>query len=232
MKLFEIINLKTEKIYNSPKSEDEHSRRIKSNKRGAFSWVEDDETDPFLVNKKHFIDSENPESRDGFYVYLNKIKDKMAENPFFPRVYELRKHHQQDAESYSRINSKIEKLFPLKDLSIPLQDAMVKSLLDMPKLLEEVDKHKSGKMFYEYVKRYEKHYGQYYSENMIYFLIYLRIIDGLHISPSKVIKNKELEDALNLILSSKRSVDLHDDNVMFRRTPYGPQLVLSDPLSF
>lgn len=237
MKLNEIIDLKAREIYNSPKSAEEYLKQEKSEKKGTFSWVEDDE-DPFLVRKKHLTPKHDPEETDGFYVYLNKIKNKMAENPFFPRVYEVEKHYDSapgNEWSKSRINSKVEKLFPLSQLTHAMQDILADQLFDVDTFISYLSSNAATRDLYgdsiADIKEYAEKRNL--TLNLGVFIVFLRKIKYYNENIwAPLIKNKKLKEALNLILDSKRIVDLHFDNIMFRRTPHGPQLVLSDPLSY
>jgi len=58
---------------------------------------------------------------------------------------------------------------------------------------------------------------------------------GLSI-PSSMIINEDWLEAYNWVQSVAKKegwyMDLHSENWMFRRTPYGPQLVIIDPFSW
>lgn len=194
---------------------------------GFFSRVYKDK-DPHLVTKSTKTDAYNLETYDVYWYYIRKIvESKINEhNPYFPRVYGVTSYklksptNKIDAKSEMR-NAKIEKLESLHSFN---RD---KELL-IPILLRIRNK--------KYLMKYlntDENFSDINGLDIMTFItgfvrddIALRnddehIDDKLYLQAIKFIRN---------ISKKAYNVDIHMDNLMIRRTPYGLQLVITDPL--
>lgn len=173
---------------------------------GKYSTVKTDR-DPHFVKKTSR--SSGKAKSDGYWYFIKVvIRNKLWENPYFPRVYEFKKYYKGD-EAHYRV--KLESLVDLNDLS--------------KKEIEAVIARMSG----------NEDRGSYYKEeNMDHISEIVRAIfwkrtRGLFKNP-----DPNLLSAMNTLRKiNKGNVhlrpDLHKGNIMFRRGPHGVHPVIVDP---
>ena len=182
-----------------------HSRVSKDELgRGAFSKVTPDHNDPHLVKKTNItpLGKQHADKADGFEQFVRLIDESgMNENIHFPRIYRATKVT--DAQGTHRSSYSMEKLEPIKSLSF--EDS---------KTLEQT------------------HMTEGYSEDAS---LSDRLYDACR-SPSareRYVKMESLKEACEALYEmddvSDFRLDIHKDNIMVRRTPYGVQLVFSNP---
>lgn len=153
------------------------------------------------------------EDIDGFYFYMRELYHHSDNsNPYFPRfreitLYTIPGSGKQTSKEIA-YSVKMERLYHLDQLS-------------------EEETNALGTKIYGPSDR------TYILTNIIDTVIQL-IHDNAQ-TKSKVV-DKHLIAATKFIMrvSKKHNleIDIHDGNIMVRRTPYGPQLVITDPLSF
>ncbi len=145
---------------------------------------------------------------DGFYHYMVEL-EKWPDNgnPYFPRFRAIKIYHGPD--DLTVYSAQMEKLIPAKSGASEREVIFRRIFGD-----EEGKGFAKRHSLFEVVEAAIQKYGN----------LADKIID------------KDLLSAANFIqrVSEKHSagVDIHSDNLMFRRTPYGLQLVITDPLSF
>jgi hypothetical protein len=156
---------------------------------------------------------------DGYFVFVNALSknDRFADNPYFPRIRKFEVYKQTDGRlSYTAELETLEKLNTLK-------------------------KKEVGHIFRQAAgteENYEALKAKVYpnlstKDGLDYFpmmmLVMMRRPGGDHL-----IGNEHLREALRFIdVLAKRykyNIDLHEGNLMVRRTPTGTQLVIVDPL--
>lgn len=182
---------------------------------GFYSKVVDDKEDPHFVKKyNHRFD--NSRIHDGFVIYAEAIiRYKLYDNPFFPRIYKHNKTH----DSHGKVlhSYQIERLYPLKQLSLEEIKFLYSQLFnDGENIIEEVGGSSAT------------------LDTLISVMVNI-ISDSIR-ATARDIKNPDLLNAVNIISSivnacSECFLDLCANNVMFRRSPYGVQLVITDPIA-
>lgn len=189
--------------------------------RGNFSTVRPDKKDPHMVRKNHHSPiMSDIDDQDGYIPFINHlIRHKlMGEYINLPRVYDVKKITDREGDyiySYT-----IEKLIDGKNVSIEELNTIIdRTLGDEPaKGMSWSSREESS------VK--PKILNQWFGAQIEYGLT-----NGFY-----NIKDEELIKALKLIdfvndRNPNNVTDIHGGNIMYRRTPHGLQLVISDPLA-
>lgn len=190
--------------------------------RGYFSTVVKDRNDPHMV-KKYNSDFSIPEYKpeDPFYRYAEYVHDNnLHENPYFPRIYKHRKIEDKDGKTLH--SYQIEKLEPMTRVSMEEYEYLFnKMFVDGDKLFSIWKRDTS------------------WETSQISGILEALIIDS---NSDKHIKDPQLKSAITYMrefISTKCvdgglwvcGIDLHDENIMVRRTPVGLQVVITDPVS-
>ena len=171
---------------------------------GNFSMVHQDD-DPHMVKKTARGAKES--EIDGYWVFVNYVlKNKLWENPYFPRFYK------QDTRVYQG-NRKIkdvtmEKLHPLTKISQEEGQFLYRKVFG-----EEVDKFD----YEDFAARIEDEvsYGKFKGNVSNYDSNYASAVKTLHKMASK----------------HNLGVDIWEENLMVRRGRTGVQLVITDPFA-
>lgn len=172
--------------------------------RGGFSSVRPDKADPHMVKKQSIVPlgRSHADKEDGFSVFVRMIAENgMMDNIHFPKVYKAQKIT--DANQTHRHHFTMEKLTPLESLE--------------PEEIASVEEH---------------HMTPGYNDELS---IAERIYDACRSARARdtYIKMESLKEACEALDEmddvSDFRIDIHDDNIMVRRTPHGLQLVISDP---
>lgn len=178
---------------------------------GMFSSVYSHEDRPHDVRKvsRHL----NASKLDGFFYFLKALEQHPDENtnPYFPRIRSVTVYESPHADAV--YTAQMERLFPLSSLNP-----------------EQVD-HLWRKAFGEVPEDDDRAGG---AGDLISDIREI-MLGGIKMSDWKK-TDRDLLKAIRFIreVASEYQVgiDLHVGNVMVRHTPYGPQLVLTDPLGF
>lgn len=173
--------------------------------RGSSGKVVPNKKSPFTVKKSNYFPTYNIERADPYLYYIKAVvKYKMAEsNPFFPRVYDIL--YLTDKRREQRYRIELEKLEHYDDFTDDELTSLTKRLFSSKDILtfSSWDDGTPIKILIELIENYNP-------------------ID------------KKLTEALsfidNLKLETNFQYDWHENNIMFRRTGFGPQLVITDPL--
>lgn len=149
-------------------------------------------------------------TKDGYHAFIKALIDnERARNSiYFPRIRSVRELQAPDAD-FPYLLVRMERLLPLRALT---REEIISLAIRHTDITEEDVERQDD---YDIAK------------------LLSDAINPMYHSPYKVTDTK-LKNAIRWIeeIADKERVfvDLHSDNVMARRTPYGPQLVLSDPL--
>lgn len=189
---------------------------------GYYSNVRKDKTSPHQVVKN----SSSPSSGDKFQYFARYIAEPgkgRMDNVHIPKIYAIGKYTDKNGSTIQKY--KMERLRPLHELSHEEVRVMMESLFDV-----------ESDPFIESMERYseatdnpvERLMGSY---RMLSFFIKRAALSGDY----SFIASDELIAAIGIIRKVLDKTagypDIHDENVMFRRTSVGPQLVISDPIS-
>lgn len=191
----------------------------------------------------------NQPTLDGHMIYLDTIakNDRMSSNPYFPRVYK-RKTYQDGSYSLE-----MEKLERLQSLELEQILSIGENIFDYwPQDLDElfVDMQSTiGNYYNDLRHKYDSIQGEegtdenkeFYKKKYLVQLIsqYItrRILKVTQKQEKTKIKDAKLLQAIGLLRVIIRkyadrniNLDIHDQNLMARITPYGAQLVFTDPL--
>jgi len=170
---------------------------------------------------------------DGYYAYINKIIDLKNEtnNPYLPQVYDAKVVKPKSVGSEPYFELELEKLSKWEDLSGNQLRAILEKMLD-----ESFENEKK----LQDVLKFLGHSGasDTSDEWLMYVILYfIRLtiknpnfsLMGMKIRDPQLL---EVTDMLRYLSKSGYGMDLHDQNIMVRNSKYGPQLVITDPLSF
>lgn len=210
MRLDEIVNLKqVDKI-------DVPDKKQYVGDESAYAQV-------FKSDDDHMVKKQTPQ-HDPYHIFLNWIAqdDRMASNPYLPRVYEQSK----DADGNTVLE--MEKLFELDTLNSKEIDRISKRVLGMPsanaaKFYVQHTKGLSPNMREEYMKYHHRPVASMIAD----------VTKGGEFADIHDPLMKEALQAIHNMAKDNKDVliDLHAGNFMIRRGPTGPQLVIIDPLS-
>lgn len=170
-------------------------------------------------------------AKDPYLNYINKIKN--LKLPVFPQIHSIQIFQHQD-ERYKdygpqycfKIN--MERLYEAGDLNEREQAFLLHRLLGRELSITEIQtlKKRNNKLIWYYTDLLLSlaWFGR--AENIDEIPLSIKISD---------VQDRYLQTALTAIKSvrkvKKADIDIHSGNVMFRRTPYGVQPVVTDPIS-
>lgn len=162
---------------------------------------------------------------DGYEAFIRELSrdPEMYNNPHFPRIQLIRNVHDKGTGDRQYI-VRMERLYSHSALSKEEYDIMVEHtfkpwyIKSVERDLPDWKKNNVGKeVFFNWME-----YG-FTSMSYIPEAAYTKL------------KSKELQSALSKIAKLADQyyvrIDIHSGNIMFRRTQYGPVLVITDPLS-
>jgi len=201
---------------------------------GSFGTVYKDTTNSANVIKIGNKLAGNKPEKDGFLAYMNKIKN--LKLPVFPQINYIhiyqypnpKKTLEDDGVEKFKYCFKMgmERLHPASSLSKEEWVHIINKLTYPHKIqdLEEMNEKNLADTLDSKLS-VAVHYG---------FLDFANEEDKRIKIKIKDIEDQYLRIAISAIssLRTKFDVDLHSENFMFRRTPYGPQIVIIDPLSY
>lgn len=187
-----------------------YAPKTKDLEKGSFSAVKPDSKDPHMVKKfARMARSENDEGFKAFVMFLHK--NGFDDNIHMPRVYDVKTIRGNDGiiiDSY-----KMEKLIPMH--AIPRKELY-------------------------------KYYQHIAPNKDIQFLKFMPVDDYLHSSLAGLISsaisheppdfaidtlNQACKIVADAIVATGGTKDIYPDNLMFRRTAQGIQIVFSDPIA-
>lgn len=213
MKLHEIFEPEQKTLYTQTPLNSLDMNKKPNIGRGFFSSV-------FPHKDEHMVtkvsNSPTHANIDGYWKYVNElIKSNIwSSNPFFPRIYSIKKIQNSDDEFiYSGV---MEKLIAYKDIDVDILCQYIKTIVN--------DAFVDGE-----INRIERSQTAKYLMNRVGDVLCSNIINP----NSDEIKNDQLIEALEWFKKSRLTsdLDIHADNMMFRRGKTGIQLVITDPLA-
>ena len=180
---------------------------------GGSSVVAPHKTDPHLMTKHNHrpIQDGNKYQRDGFSFFINYIIDNgMTDNVHFPRIYSMKKIIDKNGKYIHKYDT--EKLLHSHQINRK----------EFAKIFQELTNKEAD-------ERYES------VENQLIGLI----VDAIHAGVYTELKSKDIVEACKLltnctsdaIKAGYAGLDIFSNNIMYRRTPIGVQLVINDPIA-
>lgn len=176
---------------------------------GVFSMVKPD-IDPHMVKKssRHAMNYSEDEGFKAFIMFL--INNNYTDNIHMPRVYDVTTIKGNDG--YGIDTYKVEKLLHGNEIDNHLLTTYLKSLL-LDDILDTLDED-------NIINYPNQLLANYISRDV-----------GLK---TKSFKSDELNEACRIVAqaihATGKSSDIHFNNIMYRRTPTGIQVVINDPL--
>lgn len=214
---------------------------------GVFATVFSPEKLPGSVEKIASPDKIESLSQDGYYQYLDMLSKngRSLNNPFFPKIHSLKTYRGSDGE-YT-YNVEMEQLHPLTSLS--LEEIMTighRLFSNFDHTLDEYKKAHNFKQRYSYNPKNKSdeqnnnitgHRNKDLHEMGLAALALLfdKAIDSTR-NASTTIIDSNLKKALMLIrqvvnTNPESAPDIHAANLMVRRGPFMPQVVITDPIA-
>lgn len=198
------------------------AREFPGGGRGSFANVRADKKDPHMVRKNQHTPAFK-DSDDGYIPFINYLIEHKLMGQFvnFPRVYDIKKiqSKRNDGFIYSYT---IEKLVEGRDLSMEELNAVIDRTLGNEKIKAMT-----------YTKREElvspNRLNQWFAAQITYAMH-----DGYNIIDEELVKALQVLKTIiedNVKTGSIIMTDIHGGNIMYRRTPHGLQVVLSDPIA-
>ena len=177
------------------------SKKVDISKSGMFSTVKDDRSDPHMV-KKYNHRPNRPHREEGFRYFARCIIAEGLENIHFPRVYQMGQI--EDDRGQTVDTYRMERLVGWHTVTGEEIAASAATIFSSSTPI--TDHARVARLVEQAIRDHN----------------YNRII------------SKEFEDACKMIVSMgndnhEASYDLHAGNMMYRRTPHGLQLVITDP---
>lgn len=185
---------------------------------GAFGSVYSEPGDVETVKKISRLQS-NRWDHDGYFAFVDALRQlKPADkiNPYLPQIYKVKPFETTNRKRYLEVT--MEKLYPFKE--IRQEEAFA--------ILEKLTGERLAHDFIKDAKRF-----------------LLRIVERFIENPEKssfnlpnkrvfAITDVNFKKAAALVnrFITVFNLDLHDQNIMFRRTSTGAQLVITDPLGY
>lgn len=172
--------------------------------RGLFSKVVPDKNDPHMVQKRTTspMGPDHPVKADGFEQYVRMLVDNdFMDNIHFPKVYKA--NTTTDNTDTHRSTYTIERLADISTISEEEFQALAERCLSRPVYDVKGLADRIGTAC-------ESEYGR-----------------KTYIKMETLYEACELIEAMDKV--SDFRLDLHEGNLMVRRTPHGLQLVISDP---
>jgi hypothetical protein len=196
---------------------------------GAVATVYPHETDPHMVVKKEKSHKSSRElgrfgihsRNDAFAYFVDVAAPHMSSNPFLPRVYVKNARKSKNGiVSYTYVIERLVERFDSNLINKTVLDSMAEQLLADPYIIQRQA-----------------------SVSMKWQLICEAISKAIEHGKYNILKDENLIEVGRLIWQAvdkfkddwpqqdaNIKVDLHSGNFMFRPTPYGVQLVITDPL--
>jgi hypothetical protein len=199
---------------------------------GLFSVVTaDPERDPGTVRKVAYGEygkgyTIEKLARDAYYNYILEIaKGSMKWNPYLPKVYAIHFHRAKDGLIAFEVE--LERLEPFTKLNRRELIAIGSRIYGDPTFEQGIE---------TYMRR--QGMSEISRSKMQSFLLRSIVAQAQGLKDYYGLRNKDsrLRHALMLLNRVKKThssifLDMHDENVMVRRTPVGVQLVLTDPIA-
>lgn len=198
--------------------------------QGWYSVVRNDKKDPHMVKKNSKAarkqTDDGVENEDGFDYFAKALIDNnlIDSIPFFPRIYDIKKITDRNGDYIYKYQ--IEKLVPYHQLTTKEMQTVIS------RYTQNFDYEHNAKLLgSRATPQYVMH---------LWFAGELsNIVDGMK---RKTIKDEDLLNALNILKNMASQIqdesdgktgfpDIGASNLMYRRTKYGVQPVITDPFA-
>lgn len=214
--------------------------------QGFYADAYSSEKDPGCIDKVARPSEVRSLSNDAYYQFLDMIahNDRIASNPFFPKIYKLETYRgNTDVGQRYTYQVNMEKLAPLTSLSTEEILRIGRELFSDYDIVFKKERNRyevrGTKPSGNISKDNEQKIKFDYAYHRIAILALAQCFDNAiqtDVSRSNNITNSYLNKAILLIrkiLKSNPSFlpDLHGGNLMVRRGPFAPQIVITDPVS-
>lgn len=217
MRIFEIFDTEYQKDYTDDIDPD-YDEPYDDDEDSLFSDVYQDD-DEHMVKKAHRRHERVDEVIDGFSYYAKIIAEKkLWDMIHFPRVYKIREEHNNGEQR--RFTWQLERLYPLNTLTTD----EIRSLQDRYFVY---DPHEMRPSPFSLSILVNKNLGPTNAEKLIKDDNFKECVSILR-NMRKVIKEMAEQDGWDV---NDVVFDMHTENIMYRRTSVGPQLVFSDPFT-
>lgn len=199
---------------------------------GSYAQTYSNEDEPGTVTRVTRR-VQNP-NQDAYYKYLSAIakSDRIQRNPYFPKIYSVKVT--QDMLGNHAYSVDMERLLDFDTLSpeecVMLGERMFFNFTGFTKayvarrkeiapthMRDKISVKDKGTAGFVLLKAIEKCIN--YGEEVATYVKDPRLKEAMIILRSLIKKNREM------------SSDIHDGNIMVRRGPGGPQLVITDPVA-
>lgn len=170
---------------------------------------------------------------DGYYKFIEKVIDLKQEthNPYLPQIYNV-KRIQPTTKSDPYLIVEVEKLYPSASMSTEEAKLVFSKMIGRKITQQDIDLIQKETGVDWKTKEPKPIKWQWAIRNVMQAYI---DDDDWGIWDNFKIKDPQFVEALQIVrdlVNDGYTLDLHDENYMVRKTPYGNQIVLTDPLSF
>jgi len=202
---------------------------------GMYATAFSTQQEPGTV-RKMVLDPNHDLKTDGYFQYVNMIakNDRMTGNPYFPRIFDIQVRSFYRKDFTGKENLGIEYVYAVD----------MERLLRFDSLSSEEARMLGNKMFYDFEKTYRPGRTISGADKVDYRWELSGRIEDTFMgkgpyqtadNTATIIKDKYYKQAIMLIkgMISKSDVmtqDMHDENIMIRRGPGGPHVVIIDPV--
>lgn len=184
-----------------------YSKKPKNLSHGTFSAVKDDPQDPHMV-RKFSINGRHPYDSEGFKAFITYIlQNGYQENIHMPRVYDMKTIRGSDG--YELDSYRVEKLIPMNSVSREELVAYTEMVMDNPEIKDDYSISLISSILAEEVNIAVEEFQPYFK------------LDSL---------NEACHIVAMALQATNGTNDINNNNLMFRRTGSGLQLVFSDPI--
>jgi hypothetical protein len=183
--------------------------------QGSFSRASEDKSDPHLIIKSHVTKHAFGGLSDMFDEYAQIVaKEQLWNMVHFPRVYAIKTYVDPTGATQSQWH--MEKLIPMKDPSVNKRELRgLCERLFVPDIYAEI-------------KESDFHISE--ISDQIDIVVTEEVWNSIKDSTFKKACMKLDEIYKKLQADDDRvKMDIHDENIMFRRTQYGLDVIFSDP---
>lgn len=191
---------------------------------GVFATVYGHDDNPHEVVK--VSDPADAKNIDGYEPFIRELSrdPSMHENPHFPRIQIVRNIYDPRANNNRQYIVRMEKLYSWDKLSAEEFEVMVTNTFKHSYIINII----SGLPSWVEADKWKRLYFEWLDKGFI-------SSNYIHERAYTALKLPELQQALSKIAkiadNERVRIDIHTNNIMFRKTQYGPVLVITDPLS-
>lgn len=239
MRLYEISSLTIDQFIpkQSSSSEDIGKEFGQKNQEeigsGMFATAFSTPEEPGTVRK--IVGPIDDLKKDAYFKYIEIMakNDRMSANPYFPKIFDIQVRRFYRKDFTGKVNLGVKYMYAVD----------MERLLRFDSLSQEEARVLGNKMFNDFERqtkpiRYKAGSGD-RSEPRNYFeglesMITIVLDDWFRSRLTTAIKDSRFKQAVMLIMKLEKddniAMDIHSENIMLRRGPGGPQIVITDPV--